>query len=161
MNQIDKIKLKDYISSVCKNYMSENVKHLLKTLRDDTFGVGTYFECIEIYYNDRLYFEYMLDNEDNKNVMMALKVLEYAEIEKDISEKLESGIPVKFFVNMETFPTDEKHMIMINSNVVMKTHDDIDVSEPDILYTQLSMRSHWYEFSKAVKIHKKPFECDA
>ena len=148
MNQIEKIKLKDYISSVCKNYVSENVKHLLKTLRDDTFGVGTYFECIEIYYNDRLYFEYRLinedneDNKDNKNVMMALKVLEYAEIEKDISEKLESGIPVKFFVNMETFPTDEKHMIMINSNVVMKTHDDIDVSEPDILYTQLSMRSH-------------------
>ena len=142
MNQIDKIKLKDYISSVCKNYMSENVKHLLKTLRDDTFGVGTYFECIEIYYNDRLYFEYMFDNEDNKNVMMALKVLEYAEIEKDISEKLESGIPVKFFVNMETFQTDEEHMIMINSNVVMKTHDDIYVSEPDILYTQLSMRSH-------------------
>ena len=142
MNQIDKIKLKDYISSVCKNYMSENVKHLLKTLRDDTFGVGTYFECIEIYYNDRLYFEYMFDNEDNKNVMMALKVLEYAEIEKDISEKLESGIPVKFFVNMETLPTDEEYMIMINSNVVMKTHDDIYVSEPDILYTQLSMRSH-------------------
>ena len=148
MNQIDKIKLKDYISSVCKNYMSENVKHLLKTLRDDTFGVGTYFECIEIYYNDRLYFEYMLDNEDNKNVMMALKVLEYAEIEKDISEKLESGIPVKFFVNMETLPTDEEHMIMINSNVVMKTHDDIDVSEPDILYGQLSMKSHWYENHK-------------
>ena len=55
---------------------------------------------------------------------------------------VESGIPVKFFVNMETFPTDEEHMIIINSNVVMKTHDDIDVSEPDILYTQLSMRSH-------------------
>ncbi len=108
MNQIDKIKLKDYISSVCKNYMSENVKHLLKTLLNDTFGVGTYFKCIEIYYNDRLYFAYMLDNEDNednKNVMMALKVPEYAEIEKDISEKLESGIPVKFFVNMETLPT--------------------------------------------------------
>ena len=66
----------------------------------------------------------------------------YSVIEKDISEKLESGIPVKFFVNMETLPTDEEHMIMINSNVVMKTHDDIDVSEPDILYTQLSMRSH-------------------
>lgn len=142
MNQIEKIKLKDYISSVCKNYMSENVKHLLKTLRDDTFGVGTYFECIGIYYNDRLYFEYMFDNEDNKNVIMALKVLEYAEIEKDISEKLESGIPVKFFVNMETLPTDEEHMIMINSNIVMKTHDDIDVSEPDIFYTQRSMRSH-------------------
>ena len=142
MNQIDKIKLKDYISSVCKNYMSENVKHLLKTLLDDTFGVGTYFKCIEIYYNDRLYFEYMLDNEDNKNVMMALKVPEYAEIEKDISEKLESGIPVKFFVNMETLPTDGEYMIMINSNVVMKTHDDIYVSEPDILYTQPSMKSH-------------------
>lgn len=142
MNQIDKIKLKDYISSVCKNYMSENVKHLLKTLLDDTFGVGTCFERIEIYYNARLYFEYELDNEDNKNVMRALKVSEYAEIEKDISEKLESGIPVKFFVNMETLPTDGEYMIMINSNVVMKTHDDIDVSEPDILYTQLSMRSH-------------------
>ena len=142
MNQIDKIKLKNYISSVCKNYMSENVKHLLKTLLDDTFGVGTYFKCIEIYYNDRLYFEYMLDNEDNKNVMMALKVPEYAEIEKDISEKLESGIPVKFFVNMETLPTDGEYMIMINSNVVMKTHDDIYVSEPDILYTQPSMKSH-------------------
>ena len=142
MNQIDKIKLKDYISSVCKNYMSENVKHLLKTLRDDTFGACTYFECIEIYYNDRLYFAYMLDNEDDKERIMALKVSEYAEIEKDISEKLESGIPVKFFVNMETLPTDKEHMIMINSNIVMKTHDDIDVSEPDILYTQLSMRSH-------------------
>ena len=93
MNQIDKIKLKDYISSVCKNYMSENVKHLLKTLIDDTFGVGTYFECIEIYYNDRLYFAYMLDNEDDKERIMALKVSEYAEIEKDISVKLESGIP--------------------------------------------------------------------
>lgn len=140
MNQIDKVKLKDYISSVCKNYMSETVKHLLKTLLNDTFGVGTYFKRIEIYYNDRLYFAYMLDNEDDdKNVMRALKVPEYAEIEKDISEKLESGIPVKFFVNMETLPTDEEYMIMINSNVVMKTHDDTDVSEPDILYTRLSI----------------------
>lgn len=142
MNQIDKIKLKDYISSVCKNYMSENVKHLLKTLRDDTFGVGTYFKCIEIYYNDRLYFAYTLDNEDNEERVIALKVSEYAEIEKDIAEKLESGIPVEFFVNIETLPTDGEHVVMINSNIVMKTHDDIDVSEPDILYTQLSMKSH-------------------
>lgn len=142
MNQINKIKLKDYISSVCKNYMFENIEHLLETLLDDTFGAGTYFECIEVYYNDRFYFAYMLDNEDDEEGMIAVKVPDYAEIEKDIAEKLESGIPVEFFVNMETLPTDEEHMIMINSNVVMKTHDDIDVSEPDILYTQLSMRSH-------------------
>lgn len=142
MNQIDAIRLKDYISSVCKNYMFENIENLLEILLDDTFGTKTHFECIEVYYNNRFYFAYMLDNEDDEECVSAVKAPEYVEIEKDIAKKLESGIPVDFFVNMETLPINKEHMIMVNANVSMKTNDDISVTEPKVLYTQFSMRSH-------------------
>ena len=142
MNQIDRIRLKDYISSVCKNYMFENIEPLLEIILDDTFGTRTYFECIEVYYDNRFYFAYMLDNEDDEEGVAAVKAPEYVEIENDIAKKLESGIPIDFFVNMESLPTDKEHMIMVNANVSMKTHDDISVTEPNVLYTQFSMRSH-------------------
>lgn len=142
MNQISKIELKDYISSVCKNYMFENIEHLLEILLNNTFGTNTYFECIEVYYDNRFYFAYMLDNEDDEDSVVAVKTPKYVEIEKDIAHKIESGIPVDFFVNMETLPTNKEHMIMINANVSMKSRDDIFVTEPNILYTQFSMRSH-------------------
>lgn len=140
MNQIDKVRLTEYIANVCRNYMFKNIEHLLETLLYDTFGVGTSFECIEVYYDSKFYFAYMLDTEDDEDFMVAVKMPEYTEIEKDIVEKLESGSQIKFFVNMETLPTDKGHMIMINSDVIMKTQDDIIVSEPKVSYTQFNMR---------------------
>ena len=120
---------------------SETLDYISKPLMTKSFGFCEAVSNIEIYYNDRFYMGFFIDEDEQSEYVDVMMSDEYNDVHTEILNDMKTKDFICFGLNVETFINEDGFNSILRNSVIV-TENDFKVLNKPLLYVKKAYSMH-------------------